>query len=453
MRITPVCVKKAPRLRGPALLGDEWERSIVLDIDFIVDHQDEVRAAIRAKGVSLDLDELLGLLGQVKRLLQQTEELRHERNTVSKDTARASGKSREQLITRSRQVNEALKQVEPQLRDKQAELRSLLLLVPQIPGPDEPVGLTEEDNVVLSTWGEQPAFDFPALDHVELLELQGWADFHRVPKLAGSRSYGLVGDLALLEMALWWYAMNLMRQKGFTLMTIPSLAKEEAFFGTGHFPTGRIDVYHLPADDLYLSGTAEVGLNYLHSGEILSLDVLPICLAGFSPCFRREAGSAGRDVRGLIRVHQFGKVEQFVICRADRQESDIWFSRLLANAEEIVRSLELPYRVVRTCTGEMGAGKVRMWDIECWIPTQQRYLETHSVSEFHDWQSRRANLRYRDETGRVRSAYTLNNTAIATPRILVPLVEVHQKPDGTVRVPEPLRPYLGGVDCIGVPTR
>ncbi|MCH7718316.1 MAG: serine--tRNA ligase, partial [Chloroflexi bacterium] len=233
------------------------------------------------------------------------------------------------------------------------------------------------------------------------------------------------------------------QERDFTLIALPAISREGAFLGTGHFPSGREDVYALPQDDLYLSGTAEVGLNYLHSGELLAASDLPIRYAGFAACFRREAGAAGRDVRGLLRVHQFYKVEQFVMCAADREESARWFDVLLANGEALVQALELPYRLVRTCTGAMGAGKVRTWDIECWVPSQGQYRETHSVSEFYDWQARRADLRYRDEDGKVRHAYTLNNTAIATPRILVPFLEVHQQSDGSVRVPEKLRPYMG----------
>jgi seryl-tRNA synthetase len=269
-----------------------------------------------------------------------------------------------------------------------------------------------------------------------------------VGQLAGSRSYALRGDLALVEMALWRFAIDVVGERGFTLIGLPSLAREAAFLGTGHFPSGRDDVYQVE-DDLFLSGTAEVGLNFLHSGEILAAADLPLQYAGFSTCFRREAGAAGRDVRGLLRVHQFYKVEQYVACVADRDESWRWFEALLANAEALVQALELPYRIVRLCTGDMGAGKVRTWDIECWIPSQQVYRETHSVSEYYDWQARRADLRYRDDDGRVRHVFTLNNTALATPRILVPLLEVHQRADGSVSVPAALRPYLGGVEVIG----
>jgi seryl-tRNA synthetase len=417
----------------------------VLDIEFIVENPDVVKRAIEAKGVDLDLDQLLARHAGAKAALAHVEELRAQRNTLSKQTGAAKGDERAKLIEASRQVGEELKELEPALREQQERLRELLLLVPNVPGPNEPIGLTEEENVELRRWGDLPAFLFPARDHIELLELNHWAETERVGQLAGSRSYALRGDAALLEVALWRYALDLVRERSFTQINLPSLAREAAFYGTGHFPAGREDVY-LVEEDLYLSGTAEVGLNYLHSGEIISASDLPVRYAGFSSCFRREAGSAGRDVRGLLRVHQFYKVEQYVMCAPDAEESARWFDTLLANAEALVQGLELPYHVVQLCTGEMGPGKVRCWDIECWLPSRQGYLETHSNSEFYDWQARRANLRYRDDEGKVRHVFTLNNTAIATPRILAPFLEVHQQEDGSVRVPEALRAYVGGLE-------
>ena len=418
-------------------------------MEFIVQNLDEVRRAIAVKGVDLDLDRLLAMHGEVKALLLQVEERRHERNDLSKQTGQASEEERASLIERSREVGRALKELEPALRERQEELRALLLQVPNIPAADEPVGDDEEANVELRRWGEPPDFSFRPRDHVALLELNDWAELGRIGQVAGARTHALKGDMVSLEIALWRLALDLLQERGFAPISLPALAREEAFVGTGHFPIGRQEVYRLGDDELYLSGTSEVALTSLHSGEILAEADLPIRYAGFSTCFRREAGAAGRDVRGLFRVHQFSKVEQYVLCAADREESARWFDSLLENAETLVQALELPYRVVRTCTGEMGAGKVRMWDIECWVPTQERYRETHSVSELYDWQARRADLRYRDAEGKVRHAYTLNNTAIATPRILVPFLEVHQQEHGAVRVPEQLRPYLGGAEALG----
>jgi seryl-tRNA synthetase len=421
----------------------------MLDTDFIVQNPDTVRRAIEVKGVDLDLDRVLDLHAESKSLLLKTERLRARRNDLSKQTGRASPEERERLIEESRAVGEQLKELEPSLREKQEGLHELLLLVPNVPSPVEPVGPDEDSNVELRRVGEPPSFRFDPRDHVELIELNGWADFGRIGNVSGSRSYTLRGDLMLLELAVWRFAIDFLRERGFEPIEMPAVVKEEALIGTGHFPSGRQDVYKMADDDLFLSGTAEVSLNYLHSGEILAEADLPIRYAGFSPCFRREAGAAGRDTRGLFRVHQFFKVEQYTLTVADHDESARWFESLLANAEALVQALELPYRLVRLCTGEMGAGKVRAWDIETWFPGQQRYRETHTVSELYDWQARRAALRYRGEDGKVRHAYTLNNTAIATPRILIPLLEVHQREDGSVHVPEALRGYLGGVSVIG----
>ena len=254
--------------------------------------------------------------------------------------------------------------------------------------------------------------------------------------------------MVLLERAVHSYALDLLRDKDFTLVSVPSLVREEALIGTGQFPAHREETYAITADDLYLAGTAEVALVGFHSDEILDHKQLPIRYAGISPCFRREAGSAGRDVRGLLRVHQFEKVEQFVICAADDAESDRWHAALLGTAEQLLQGFGLAYEVVECSTGDMGAGKYRMNDINTWMPSLGAYRETHSCSSLHDWQARRAKVRYRDAEGTVRFAYTLNNTAVATPRILAALVENFQTSEAQVRVPAVLRPYLGGRDLL-----
>jgi seryl-tRNA synthetase len=256
--------------------------------------------------------------------------------------------------------------------------------------------------------------------------------------------YALKGRLALLEQALMFWAQQRLAADGFTLMTVPALARPQAFVATGHFPGHEEEAYEVPKDELYLAGTGEIALTSLHSGEILEAQQLPILYAGYSPCFRREAGSAGRDVRGLLRVHQFYKLEQYVICPDDPEESARWHARLLANAEAMLQALEIPYQVVETSTGDMGLGKFRMNDIESWVPSLGKYRETHSCSTLHDWQARRANLRWRDGERKVRFVHTLNNTALASPRILVPLLENHQQADGRVRLPEAIRPLMGG---------
>jgi seryl-tRNA synthetase len=257
-----------------------------------------------------------------------------------------------------------------------------------------------------------------------------------------------MSDLLMLERAVHSYALDLLRGKDFTLVSVPSLVREAALTGTGQFPAHRAETYAVPADDLYLAGTAEVALVGFHSGEILDHKHLPVRYAGISPCFRREAGSAGRDVRGLVRVHQFEKVEQFVICAADVAESDRWHAELLGTAEELLQGLGLAYQVVECSTGDMGAGKYRMNDINTWMPSLGAYRETHSCSSLLDWQARRAGVRYRDAEGTVRFAYTLNNTAVATPRILAALVENFQTSEAQVRVPAVLQPYLGGRELL-----
>nr|ACI03612.1 dynein microtubule-binding domain (26:19) fused to seryl-tRNA synthase-dimer [synthetic construct]3ERR_A Chain A, fusion protein of microtubule binding domain from mouse cytoplasmic dynein and seryl-tRNA synthetase from Thermus thermophilus [synthetic construct]3ERR_B Chain B, fusion protein of microtubule binding domain from mouse cytoplasmic dynein and seryl-tRNA synthetase from Thermus thermophilus [synthetic construct] len=345
------------------------------------------------------------------------------------------------MLKRVEPLRNELQKLEDDAKDNQQKLEALLLQVPLPPWPGAPVG-GEEANREIKRVGGPPEFSFPPLDHVALMEKNGWWE-PRISQVSGSRSYALKGDLALYELALLRFAMDFMARRGFLPMTLPSYAREKAFLGTGHFPAYRDQVWAIAETDLYLTGTAEVVLNALHSGEILPYEALPLRYAGYAPAFRSEAGSFGKDVRGLMRVHQFHKVEQYVLTEASLEASDRAFQELLENAEEILRLLELPYRLVEVATGDMGPGKWRQVDIEVYLPSEGRYRETHSCSALLDWQARRANLRYRDPEGRVRYAYTLNNTALATPRILAMLLENHQLQDGRVRVPQALIPYMG----------
>jgi seryl-tRNA synthetase len=318
-----------------------------------------------------------------------------------------------------------------------------MLRLPGIPYEGAPVGPDETYNEVIRKVGEPPEFDFEPLDHVALIEQNGWGDLSRVTQVSGSRTYCLKGALALLETKLMAWALEKIADADFTPITVPAIAREQAFLNQGQFPGHKEETYELPNDDLWLAGTAEVVLTSLHSGEIIEVDKLPILYAGFSPCFRREAGSAGKDVRGLLRVHQFVKVEQYVICEADDEQSANWHGRLLELAETLLGDLEIPYQVIETSTGDMGLGKYRMNDIESWVPSLGKYRETHSCSTLHDWQARRANIRYRGSDGKVRFAHTLNNTALASPRILVPLLENHQTADGRVRLPKAMQKIMG----------
>ena len=416
----------------------------MLGIDFIRANREAVQRAVEAKNVDLDLEEILELDSKVRALKTEIEQLRAERNAISSRFKDAAPEEKAELGRTAKEAGARASALETDLGEVEESLKRLLMLVPNIPWDGAPVGPDEASNTVIRTEGEPPGFDFEPLDHVALIEKNDWADLSRIVQVSGSRTYCLKGRLALLEARLMAWALGRIADSGFTPITVPAIARPEAFFNQGQFPGHRDETYHLPDDGLWLAGTAEVALTSLHSGEILESDKLPILYAGLSPCFRREAGSAGKDVRGLLRVHQFVKVEQYVICEADEAVSAQWHARLLSLAEQLLRDLEIPYQVIETSTGDMGLGKYRMNDIESWVPSLGKYRETHSCSTLHDWQARRANLRYRGADGKVRFAHTLNNTALASPRILVPLLENHQTEDGRVRLPKALQELMGG---------
>jgi seryl-tRNA synthetase len=421
----------------------------MLDIKFIRENSDTVKKACQLKNIKLDIDALLSLDKEIVSLKTEEQNLLTQKNAISAKIPKASAEERPKFIAESKALDESAKNLKPKVEEVEAKLKDMMYLVPQIPSPKAPVGKDDGDNVEIKKAGTLPKFDFTPLDHVQLLEKHNWADFERIAKVSGSRSYSLRNEMVLVEMAMHRMAMDKLMAKGFNLVSVPAFAREEALYGTGHFPQGRDQAYFIPEHNMYLAGTAEVQINSLHANEILKESELPMLYAGYSPCFRSEAGSYGRDVRGLIRVHQFMKVEQFIICKNDPAESEKWHQILLETSEEIVQDLELPYRIVECCTGDMGTGKVRMYDVEAWVPSEQKYRETHSCSALHDWQARRTQTRYRDAEGKVQFVHTLNNTAIATPRILVPFLENHQQKDGTIRVPAKLQPYLAGRTVLG----
>lgn len=420
----------------------------MLDLKFIKDNQELVQEAIENKNVPLNLEELLSCEQCVADCKKKIECMQAERNANAKKVSQASSQEREQLIARGREIANEIDLLKPKISDLESQLKDYLFLVPNIPAKEAPIGKNADFNVEIKKWGTAPTFDFPSLDHTEILQKNHWADLERISPICGSRTYALKNEMVLLEMALLQFALRKARSKGFELISLPSLVRDFALYGTGHFPEGKDQVYFLPKDNLYLSGTAEVAINSLHAGEILQESQLPLLYAGFSPCFRRESGSAGRDTKGLIRVHQFYKVELFVICKNDPEESLSWLYKLLQIAEEIMQMLELPYRVIECCTGDMGLGKVRMFDIEAWVPSESKYRETHSCSSLYDWQARRSNVRYRSSDGSVKFCHTLNNTAIATPRILVPFLENHQQKDGSIYIPPSLQYYFEGQEYL-----
>jgi seryl-tRNA synthetase len=417
----------------------------MLDLRFVRANPDLVKEGARRKRASVDIDELLGADREALALRRQVERLRAQQGEVSRSVPKAAGDERASLIAEARRLGDEIRALEGPLKQVDQKVESLLLRVPNVPSADVPEGVNEDDNVPVKHVGTPRTFDFTPLDHVALLEKHDLVELERGARVAGHRGYFLKREAALLEVAVMRFALDRLWERGFVPMTAPSFARTSAFTATGHFPGSEEETYHLERDDLWLSGTAEVPLTSMYAGEILSMAQLPILYAAYSPCFRREAGSYGRDLKGVFRVHQFNKVEQFVICEADEAESIKWHETLLANAEALMQALELPYRVVNCCGGELGLGHRKRYDVEAWVPSEGRYRETQSCSYYLEYQARRANLRYRDATGTVRHVHTLNNTALATPRLLMPFLENHQQADGAIRIPDALRPYLNGM--------
>ncbi len=424
----------------------------MLDIKYIIANKELVRDGLAKKGYDkiINIDELEALYLSLNKLKTSSQAMSEEKNRLSNSIKAASADERPAIIAKSKQIGENLKKELEELDKLQAEFDLLMLKMPNMPSPESPVGPDDSANVVCRKIGEPRKFDFEPKDHVELMEINDWAEMERIAKVSGSRTYAIKNELARLELAMHLMVLDKLNANGFTTITVPSISKEKPLYGQGYLPFSRDEIYYLQQDDIYLSGTAELILNSLRADEILNEAELPILYAGFSPCFRREAGAAGKDTRGLTRVHQFMKTEQFVICKNDIAESEKWHQKLLAISEEVLQDLELPYQVLEVCTGDMGAPKYRQYDLEAWVPTQNCYRETHSCSNITEWQARRTNLRYRDNAdGKVKFVHTLNNTGIATPRVLVPFLENHQTEDGRIRIPEKLQPYMMGKKYIG----
>lgn len=420
----------------------------MLDIRFIREHRDLVQDGARKKHIDVDIAQLLDIDEQRRQLIAKVEGLKALRNKASKEIPTLQGEVRQKAIAQMKEVAGESKQLEGTLREVEAAFEALMLQVPNVPADDVPEGATDAENVLLRTWGELPQFDFTPRDHVELGESLDIIDIPRGVKLAGSRTYFLKNAAALLEHAVLQFALHHMVRKGFTPFVVPQLVNDEAMVGTAYFPAGQEQAYRIPADEANLIGTAEVPLTAYHTDEILRADELPKYYVGLSNCYRREAGTYGKDTRGLYRIHQFQKVEQVVICANDPGVSNREHEHILNNAEEVLQALGLPYRVVLVCGGDLGVPQIKKYDIETWMPSRKAYSETHSASKFHDFQARRLKLRYREKDGNIRFAHTLNNTVIASPRILIPLLESYQRADGSVAIPEVLQPYMGGLQAI-----
>lgn len=440
----------------------------MLDIKYIRENAERVRQAAVDKRIACDVDRLLAVDQRRRELQQQLDSLRERvkedgqlvgllRNPKSPAFKKAleSGKSEADIRAEAERVQAELGEIKPKIKaledEEKAvlpEFEQLMLTIPQPADLNVPVGKDESENVELRKVGEIPRFEFAPKDHVQLGAELGIIDIERGVKLAGSRNYLLKGDGALMHQAVLRLAQDMMVARGYVPMTVPVLVKEEVMYGTGYFPTGRDQAYLCERDAMSLVGTAEVPLTAYHSEEILSESDLPIKLCAMSTCFRREAGAAGKDTYGLYRIHLFDKVEQVVICRNDVEESKRLHTEILKNAEDVLQALKLPYRVVQVCTGDLGMGQVEKFDIETWMPSRESYGETHSASRFYEFQARRLKMRYRDGAKKVHFCHTLNNTVIASPRILIPILELYQNGDGSVTIPEALRACMGGRERI-----
>ncbi|GBG09036.1 serine--tRNA ligase [Paenibacillus agaridevorans] len=428
----------------------------MLDMKWIREHAAEVQRTADLKGIKLSIAELLEADDARKKAQGETDGLRERRNKLSESIGGwMRGGNRDEAErgrAEVREINGRIGELERKLEEVLLAVENLAERVPNIVSPDTPIGQSDKDNVELKRVGEPPVFDFEWRDHMAIAELHGLVDVKRGVKTAGSRHYYLTGTGVLLHRAVQQMALDLLVERGFTPLDVPLMARAEAMKGTGFFPQGEDQTYRIAEEERYLVGTSEVPLVMFYAGEIVDVDQ-PIKLAAASMCFRSEVGSAGRDVHGLYRVHQFAKVEQVVICRADAEHSEAMLQEITGHAETVLRMLELPYRQMAVCTGDMSQKTYKQYDLETWMPSRGAYGETHSSSNLLDFQARRSNIRYRDEEGTLRYCHTLNNTAVASPRILIPLLENHQREDGSIHLPEALRPYMGGRAELGVPER
>jgi len=415
----------------------------MLDIHFIRENADIIKAGAAKKHIECDIDQLIRVDDERKLIRQELDIKRAEQNRRSNEIQVLKDTEREQVIEQMQHLKAGMTEAEDRLKKVMVEWQKLMLTVPNIPDMSVPDGESDADNMEVKKWGILPEFSFSPKSHVELMTEGDMADFERGAKVAGFRGYFLKGDAAILSYALWQFISNhFVKKGGFVPMIAPSLVRRESFMGTGYLPQSEEDLYKTQ-DGEYLAGTAEVASMGYHMNEVLDAKQFPLKYFSFSPCFRREAGAHGKDTKGLVRVHEFYKFEQVMLCEASHEASVKYHEELTANAEEMIQLLKIPYHVVINCSGDLGLGQVKKYDIECWVPSEGKYRETHSSSYFHDFQTRRLNIRYRDEQGEMKFAHSLNNTALATPRLLAIIIENYQQSDGTIKVPNVLVPYVG----------
>ena len=431
----------------------------MIDIKLIRAEPQRYIDAAKAKRMEVDIPALLEADRKLMDAQRELQDIRTAQNAAGKEIAKLKDDAKRQAVEKMSQLKVRAKELNDLVEQLQPKFNELMLLVAQPAAPDVPIGKDETENVVVRTEGEIRRFDFEPKDHVQLGEALDIIDIPRGVKLAGSRNYFLKGPGAMMHYAILRLAADQMVAKGYTLLNVPVLVNESVMCGTGYFPVGRDQAYLAERDGMSLVGTAEVPVTAYHTDEILDEAELPKKYAALSTCFRREAGAAGKDTYGLYRIHHFDKVEQVILCRNDPAVSLEHHREILRNAEDVLKALELPYRVMNVCTGDLGQGQVQKFDIETWMPSRGEagpggrptgaYGETHSASRFYEFQARRLNIRYRGADGAVRFCHTLNNTVIASPRILIPILELYQNSDGSVTVPKALRPYMGGMEKIG----
>ena len=422
----------------------------MIDLKHLRENPDAYQKACSDKGIQFSVQDFLKLDGDYRSQKQVLEELRAKQNSFNKLLPKLSGDEKQAKLEEMKSLSESVKTETDKFRELEEMWSENQLLIPSIPASEVPIGKDDSENVEIRTWGEIPKFDFKVKDHVELGNALDIIDIERGVKVSGSRNYFLKGDGARLQHAVLQFSIAHLHAKGYTLMEPPHIVKYHAMMGTSYFPGGEEQAYHLDQrdEDSYLIGTSEVSVCSFHTDEIIDHERLPLRYAGYSPCYRREAGTYGKDTHGLYRIHQFYKVEQVVICSPSVEESAKIHSELLSNAEEVMQLLELPYRVVNVCTGDMGQGQVFKNDIEAWMPSRESYGETHSCSTFHDFQARRLKIRTKLPDGSKSYCHTLNNTCIASPRILIPLIEINQNSDGSIKIPKALQPFMGGQETI-----
>lgn len=414
----------------------------MLDIKFIRENKDLIALGAKKKHIDFDVEPLIGTDDKRREFLTSIEKKKAEQNEVSKKIVNATPEERQQLVASMQTLKVELQKEEDALKEIMGEWQKLMVQVPNIPDMTVPEGASDADNQEVRTWGEKPTFTFTPKSHIELAALHDMADFDRGTKVSGFRGYFLKNDGARLSFALWQYGMDFFTSRGLNPMVVPSLVRRESLLGTGYLPQGEEDLYKTQDGD-YLAGTGEVATMNYYSDEVLDVSTLPKKILAFSPCFRREAGSHGKDTKGLMRVHEFYKLEQVVLCEANHEESVKLHEEINTNTEAFIQSLGIPYHTVVNCGGDLGLGQVKKYDIELWVPSENTYREISSASYFHDFQARRLNIRYRDAEGKMRFVHSLNCTAIPTPRSLIAILENYQQEDGSIKVPEVLQKYMG----------